>query len=656
MDDEKSIDEKSVDEKSVDSSVKEMLCVACNKHIPTAFDRYEAQEPECGFGQLGICCRNCMMGPCRINPFAAEDKPHQGQGEGAKEGICGATADTIAARNLARMIAAGCASHSDHGRDVAHTLMTASKNTLCTDGYKIKSKEKLFNLAKELDVKTEDRKVEDIAFDVAEKCLSQFGQQQGELQFIKRAPKKRQDIWKKNKLTPRGIDREIVEIMHRTTMGVDTDYQNIIQQGMRASLSDGWGGSMIATDLQDVLFGCPTPIRSVSNLGVLKENEINIIVHGHEPTLSDIMVTASQDKELLELAKSYGANGINLAGICCTANEILMRHGIPIAGNFLQQELAVITGAVDLMLVDVQCVMPALSKLQTCFHTKVISTSPKAKFPGVEHIEFSEEEAVLTAKKIVRLAIENFKNRKKELVNIPKEKMEFIAGFTSEYVFKMLGGKYRSTYRPLNDAIISGRLRGAVGIVGCNNPKIKHDWAHIELTKELIKNDVLVVTTGCSAIASAKAGLLLPEAAKKYAGKGLQEICEAVGCPPVLHMGSCVDTTRILTTLCNIILEGGLGDDISDLPVAAAAPEWMSEKAVCIGFYAVASGIFTVLGLPLPIMGGKKITDFVTNKIENIVGGKFAFESDPHKAADLIIKHLDKKRAELKLKPMMYGD
>jgi len=629
-------------EKSADSSVKETLCVACDRNISTVFDRFEAMQPECGFGQLGVCCRNCVMGPCRIGPF----------GEGAKEGICGANADTIAARNLVRMIAGGAAAHSDHGRDVAHTLLATSEGK--TEGYAIKGKEKLFDLAKELNIKTENRKIEEIAHDVAEKCFAEFGQQYGELQFTKRAPKKRQEIWRKNKLTPRGIDREVVEIMHRTHIGVDNDYENLIQQGMRASLSDGWGGSMIATDLQDILFGSPTPVRSVSNLGVLKEDEVNIIVHGHEPTLSDVIVTASQDKELLELAKSYGAKGINLAGICCTANEILMRRGIPIAGNFLQQELAIITGAVEVFITDVQCVMPSLGKIAGCFHTKVVSTSPKAKFPGVEHIEFSEEEALPIAKKIVRLAIENYKNRKKELVNIPKEKMELIAGFTSEYVFKMLGGKYRATYRPLNDAIISGRLRGAVGIVGCNNPKVKHDWAHIELTKELIKNDVLVVTTGCSAIASAKAGLLLPEAAKKYAGKGLQEICEAVGCPPVLHMGSCVDISRILTTLCNVITEGGLGEDISDLPVAAAAPEWMSEKAVSIGFYAVVSGIYTVLGLPLPVMGGKNLTEYLTNDIENTVGGKFAFEPDPLKAAKLIIEHLNKKRELLKLKPMMY--
>lgn len=631
-------------EKSVDATVKETLCVACDRNVSTVFDRFEAMQPECGFGELGVCCRNCVMGPCRIDPF----------GEGPSEGICGANADTIAARNLARMIAAGTAAHSDHGRGVAHTLMLASEGK--TDGYEIKAEEKLLSLAEEFNIKTENRKLSEIGHDLAEKCLAEFGKQSGELTFSHRAPLKRREIWKKNEFMPRGIDREIVELMNRTAMGVDSDYKNILQQGIRTSLANGWGGSMIATDLQDVLFDMPKPVRSVSNLGVLKEDEVNIIVHGHEPTLSDLIVTASQDKGLIELAKSYGAKGINLAGICCTANEILMRRGVPIAGNFLQQELAIITGAVEVFITDVQCVMPALGKVAGCFHTKVISTSPKAKFPGVEHIEFLEEEALPIAKKIVRLAIENYKNRKKELVKIPKDKMKLIAGFTSEYVFKMLGGKYRSTYRPLNDAIISGRLRGAVGIVGCNNPKIEHDWAHIELAKELLKKDVLVVTTGCSAIAYAKAGLLVPEAAKKYAGKGLQEICEAVGIPPVLHMGACVDITRILTTLCNVVTEGGLGEDISDLPVAAAAPEWMSEKAVSIGFYAIASGVYTVLGLPLPVLGGKNLTEYITNSIENTLGGKFAFEPDPVKAADLIIKHLDKKREALKLKPIMYGE
>jgi carbon-monoxide dehydrogenase catalytic subunit len=438
-------------------------------------------------------------------------------------------------------------------------------------------------------------------------------------------------------------------------MGVDTDYKNIIKQGLRCALADGWGGSMIGTELQDILFGTPTPLRAKVNLGVLKEDAVNIIVHGHEPVLSEVVVEAARDPELVKLAEEKGASDINIAGICCTANEILMRHGVPIAGNFLQQELALATGAVDLMMVDVQCIMPALADLSNCFHTQLVTTSPKAKFPGVKHIEFSEEEALDIAKEIVTLGIENFSQRNGKDSFIPNENMDLIGGFTAESVFHFLGGTYRSTYRPLNDAIIDGRLLGAAGIVGCNNPNVCHDFGHTEMAKELIKNDVLVVTTGCSAIADAKHGLMRPEVAYELAGEGLQEICEAVGIPPVMHVGSCVDNSRILTLLTNMVNEGGLGDDISDLPVAGAAPEWMSEKAISIGFYFVGSGVFTIFGKPHPVLGSENVTDLITKELAKTVGGKFAFEDDPIKAAHLMMDHIEKKREALKLKPLMYA-
>ena len=628
--------------KTIDKVTEQMITCASEKGIEIAWDRLEKMQPQCGFGQMGICCRICTMGPCRIDPF----------GEGPDRGVCGATADIIAARNLVRMVAGGAAAHSDHGRDIAHTLLMTAEDKV--QGYSIKGKKRLMELAAEMGVKTEGRSEKEIAKDVAEKAFAEFGQQHGELQFTQRAPDKRKEVWRKQGVMPRGIDREIVEIMHRTHIGVDNNHENLVKQGLRASLGDGWGGSMIATDLSDVLFGEPEPRRSLANMGVFKEDHVNIVVHGHEPTLSDVIVTASLDPEIKKLAEEAGARGINLTGICCTANEVLMRHGIPLVGNFLQQELAISTGAVELMVVDVQCIMPSIGTVAKCFHTKIVSTSPKAKFPLAEHIEFDETRALEMAKEILRKGIGNYRNRKKELVNIPSGKTDMVAGFTSQYVFDMLGGKYRSTYKPLNDGITSGRLRGAVAIVGCNNPKIEHDSAHVVLTKELIKKDVLVVTTGCSGMASAKAGLMRPEAAGEFAGKGLQEICEAVGIPPVLHMGSCVDISRILTTLCEMVKAGGLGEDISDMPVAGAAPEWMSEKAVSIGFYVIASGVYTVLGVPLPVEGGPELTSLMTDKIAEKIGGKFDFEPDPVKAAELIIKHLDSKREALKLKPMMY--
>jgi carbon-monoxide dehydrogenase catalytic subunit len=632
----------SIEKKSIDIATQEMLKKAQEESIKTAWDRLELQEPQCGFGQLGVCCTVCAMGPCRIDPF----------GEGAQVGVCGANADTIAARNLARKIAVGASAHSDHGRDVAHTLALACEGQ--AHDYGILDVEKMKTLAQEFGIDISKSK-EQIAKELSKKLLEEFGKQEGELVFSRRAPKKRQQIWKKLNITPRGIDREVVELLHTTTMGVDNDYKNIITTGMRCALSDGWGGSMIATDVQDIILGSPQPIRGKVNLGVLKENCVNIVVHGHEPILSEMAVKASKDPELLKLAKEKGAEGINLAGICCTANEVLMRHGIPVAGNFLQQELAIITGAVEVMMVDVQCIMPALQEVASCFHTKLITTSPKARFPGVTHIEFQTKDAYEIAKQIIKLGIENFSNRNKDRVNIPKQEMDLVAGFTKEVVFQILGGRYRATYKPLNEAIISGRLRGLAGVVGCNNPKQTHDYFHTTLVKELIKHDVLVLQTGCSAIACAKQGLLVPEAAKEYAGKGLQEICEAVGIPPVLHLGSCVDNSRILTAASHIIAEGGLGEDLSDIPAAGCAPEWMSEKAITIGFYFVASGVYTVFGAsPFATLGSKNLTDYLTKDLEEIAGGRFEFCDDPLKMAELMIAHIDKKRNALKLKPLMY--
>jgi len=619
----------------------QLLEIAAQNNISTIWDRFMEQEPHCGFGTLGVCCKICNLGPCRIDPF----------GEGAQKGACGADADTISARNLTRNTAAGAACHSDHGRDLARTLLELGKGI--AKDYSIKDPEKLRRFAVEFGVKIENKSDLKIAEELGEAILKEFGQQEGELTLLKRAPKKQQEIWRKTNVSPRGIDIEVVQAMSRTHIGCDNEYKHVLEAAIRSSLVDGWGGSMIATELSDILFGSPQPIRAEINLGVLKEDEVNILLHGHEPLLSDIIVTASQDKEIQELVRKNGAKGINLSGICCTAAEVLMRHGVPMAGNFLQQELAIITGAVEAMIVDIQCIMPSLPEVAKHYHTKLISTSPKAKFAGMEHIEFHEKEAMATAKKILKIAIENYKNRNRSKVNIPKEKMTLVAGFTMENIFYNLGGSFRPSYRPLNDAIISGRIRGVAGVIGCDNPKNQSGMCHADMVRELIKNDVLVVQTGCSGGACAKAGLLTPEAAFKFAGEGLREICETVGIPPVLHTGSCVDNTRILTACCEMVKEGGIGNSIDELPVAGAAPEWMSEKAIAIGWYFVTSGIFVTIGSPLRVLGSKNVTNYICNEIEPIYGGKWAFEGDPIKAAHLMIAHIDKKREALKLKPIM---
>ena len=434
--------------------------------------------------------------------------------------------------------------------------------------------------------------------------------------------------------------------MHRTHMGVDQDYESLLFQGARTALADGWGGSMISTELQDIMFGTPSPVASQINLGVLSEDEVNLVIHGHEPHLAEMLAIASRDPKLIEYAKSKGANGINLAGMCCTANEVLMRHGVPIAGNFLQQELGIVTGAMEAMIVDVQCIMQGIVDVASCFHTRIITTDSRANIEGATFMEFNEHKAMDSAKDIVKAAIDNFPNRRKESVRIPKDKTDLIAGFSHETINYLLGGSFRASYRPLNDNIIHGRIRGVAGVVGCNNARVTHDSAHVEMVKELIKNDVLVLQTGCSAMACAKAGLMVPEAAK-YAGEGLASVCEAVGIPPVLHLGACVDNTRILIAATAMVKDGGLGDDISDLPVAGAAPGWMSEKAIAIGQYFVSSGVFTVFGATWPTTGNTEVTDFLFKDMEKMYGGMWAFEPEPIKAAQMMIAHIDKKRKAL---------
>jgi len=627
--------------KSIDQATIEMIDKAAQDGARVVFERAEATRP-CPIGAVGSCCSNCGMGPCRV-PLP-RGKVETAEEKRRRVGVCGATAETIAARNFVRMIAAGTAAHGDHGRKVTEIFLATARGQ--APGYQIKDEQKLLQLALDWGVEIGDRSNEEIAIDIGEIALNEFSKQEGELLFLKRAPLKRQELWRKLGVAPRGIDREVVEMMHRTHMGVDQDYQNLLRQGVRTSLADGWGGSMIATELQDILFGTPAPVLSQINLGVLKEDEVNIIIHGHEPQLAEMLAVVSQNPEMIEYAKSKGANGINLAGMCCTANEILMRHGVPIAGNFLQQELVLVTGAVEAMVVDVQCIMQGLADVAQCYHTKIITTDAKAKIQGATHIEFDEHNAVESAKTILRAAIDNFPNRGSN-VRIPGEKTDLIAGFSHETINYLLGGLFRASYRPLNDNIINGRIRGVAGVVGCNNPRVTHDKAHVTLTKELIKNDVLVLQTGCAAMACAKAGLMVPEAAAEYAGEGLASVCETVGIPPVLHMGACIDNSRILMAATAMVKDGGLGDDISDLPAAGAAPEWMSEKAIAIGQYFVASGVFTVFGVTWPTLGSKEVTDHLFKGMEDMYGGMWAFERDPIKMAKLMIEHIDKKRKAL---------
>jgi carbon-monoxide dehydrogenase catalytic subunit len=629
--------ERTPEEASCDAAAIALLECACQLDMETCFSRADALSA-CPIGSQGLCCKNCAMGPCRLT----------GKTE---RGVCGATIATVAARNFARAVSVGASAHSDHGRGLAYTLLEAA--TGHAPDYGVKDPVKLIEVAGYLEVPTTDeegerRPTNEIAKEVALAALAEFGKVEGELLNLKRAPLKRQQTWHEVGIAPRSVDREVVELLHRTHVGNDQEAEHILDQTMRCALGDGWGGSMMATDISDILFGTPAPVRSQANLGVLSEDKVNIIIHGHEPTLSEMIVAASLDPEMQEYAKSKGAEGIQLAGICCTANETVMRQGVPLAGNFLQQELAILTGAVEAMVVDIQCIMQGLAPMADKFHTELITTSPKVKIEGATHIEFEEGRALEIAKEIVKRAIDRFPERGE--TNIPDVRSSLIPGFSHEYIDYALGGFYRGSLRPLNDAIQAGRIRGVVANIGCNNARLHHDSLFHHVVTEFLKNDILVVETGCGAIASAKQGFMTPEAAMEYAGPGLREVCETVGIPPVLHMGSCVDNCRILTVLSQMATEGGLGEDISDIPAVGMAPEWMSEKALSIATYCVASGAYVILGgSDGPVSGSEQVLRIMTEVWEKKIGGKLEFIEDVEEIVRRSIEHIDRKRADLGL-------
>jgi len=600
----------------------------------TLFTRAAEMKP-CPIGKESACCKNCFMGPCRLN----SKDPY------AKVGVCGATIDTIAARNFARMVAAGGAAHTDHGMAMLDMFRDVVNGKV--KGFQIKDEQKLKSVAESIGIVTEDRSIKDIALDLYAELERTYTQVEGEIPFAKRVPPKTLELWRKHGIVPRGAMREIMEMMHRTHMGVDQDYKNIVKQCSRTALADGWGGSMVATEISDIIFGTPEPRVAGVNMGFLKEDQVNVIIHGHEPLLFEGMIGASNDPANLEKAKAAGAKGINLLGMCCSGAEVLGRHGIPHAGNFVSTEAILATGAVDAMGVDVQCIMQSLPKMAACYGTKVYTTNPRARIEGAVHIEFHEHTPFEAPNQIIDMAINRFSNRTAR-IEIPQRQDWGVHGFSHEYVNYMLGGKYRASYTPLNENIINGRIRGVAGVVGCTNPRVKQDWVHVELVKELIRNNVLVVQTGCSSIALAKAGLLRPDAAV-LAGEGLQEVCETVGIPPVLSLGSCVDNSRILIACAEMVRIGGLGDKISDLPVAGCAPEYMSEKAICIGQYFVASGVYTIFGVTFPTVEGTKFHDYLFNGLEEEGFGKWGFATDPLEIAQLMIAHIDKKRAALGL-------
>lgn len=613
-------------------STSQMITKARKDGVELFFDRANEMKA-CPIGEQSACCKHCAMGPCRMNINNPYDRV----------GVCGATVDTIVARNFGRMVAAGTAAHTDHGMAMLELFRDVINGKV--KDFSIKDPQKLYEVAESLDIKTEGRELKDVALELYGELERTYTQVEGEIPLMKRVPAKTLESWRKEGIVPRGAMREIMEMMHRTAMGVDQDYENITKQISRTALADGWGGSMVSTDISDILFGTPAPVEVEMDMGVLKEDKVNIIVHGHEPILLEAMIVSAADPSLQKMATDAGSTGINLVGMCCSGLDVLSRHGLPHAGNFSSTEAVLVTGAVDAMTVDIQCIKQDLFKVAQSYDSVFITTNYRAKIEGALHIELDERNPTTCTDEIIIKAITRYKTRSKP-IQIPQNIARGVHGFSYEYIKYMLGGSFRGSYNPLNDNIINGRIRGVAGVVGCTNPRSKQDESHVELVKELIKNDILVLQTGCSQSALAKAGLTTPGAAA-LAGPGLAEVCETVGMPPVLGLGSCVDNSRILVAAAEMVKVGGLGESIADLPAAGCAPEWMSEKAIAIGQYFVASGVFTVFGHTFPMVKGTNFEKHLFEELEEKGFGKWGFADNPRDMARLMIDHIEKKRDAL---------
>jgi carbon-monoxide dehydrogenase catalytic subunit len=614
--------------------------------LSTVWDRYEAQLPQCGFGETGLCCRNCMQGPCRISPF--EDGPQRG--------VCGADADVMVARGLMRAVAAGTASHGGHAKHMAHTLLMVAKGQ--TGDYRITDTEKLKAVAERIGVEVNGASIEDIARGVALKALEEFSEKDSPLIWAGTTiTQGRIERFSKLGVIPTGIDSVVSESMHRSTYGVDADPVNLLLGTIKCALAD-YASCHLATDLADILFGTPSPVKTAANLGVLKTEAVNIALHGHNPLLSEMIVQAAGSDDLKIMAREAGASeGINLVGVCCTGNEVMMRHGIPMATSSVSQESILLTGALDAIVVDYQCIMPALSSIAECLHTEIITTMPIAKISGAMHIEFDEAHALEKAREIIKAGIEAFKKRDPSRVKIPDISSPAVVGFSAEAIINALSTiNSEDPLKPLIDNIVEGNIYGVCLFAGCNTVKIPQDRNYIAMIKELAKRNVLILATGCASGAFARHGFMSPEAVDGYAGEGLKTILKAIGesaglggpLPLVLHMGSCVDNTRAADVA--VAIANKLGTDIDRLPVVASAPEPVTEKALAIGTWAVAAGLPTHVGVVPPVTGSRTVTEVLTSSVKELLGGWFIVEPDPMKAVEALYQALTERRKALGLK------
>lgn len=619
-------------EKTPDPAVREMLLRSEQIGFDTAFDRFDAQQPQCSFGLCGTCCRICNMGPCRITPKAPR-------------GVCGADADLIVARNLLRSAAAGAAQHGMHARDVILSLKWAAQGTL---DLPILGEQKIRTVAKAFGIKTERRQLKNITIDLCDALLDDLSRAdpQERYQTIDAmAPAERRQVWEDLDILPISAYHEVFEAQHRTGCATDGDWRSVMQEFLRCGLAFTFTGVVGANIATDGLFGVGDRVTSKVNLGALKEGYVNIAVHGHLPTLVSQIVKVGQESAFIEKAKAAGAKGIRFYGICCSGLSAMYRYGgvIPLS-NAVSAELVLGTGALDLWVADVQDVFPAIMEVARCFKTTVVTTSDNARLPGAERYEYDHHHANIgqtrqLAEAIVNRGIESFEARKGIPVYIPPYEVEAEVGFSVEYVHRRFGG-----FGPLAQAIRDGRILGVVNIVGCNNPKVPFERTIVDVADELLRNNVLILTNGCASFPLMKLGYCNTADGLPRCGDGLRSFLEP-DLPPAWHVGECIDNTRSSNILGGIAAE--LGQRITDMPFAFSSPEWSNEKSVCAALGFRLFGINSYHCVEPPIYGSENVIEFLKKGTEETLGSRMVVDVDPKSLARTIVSDMKAKRAAL---------
>ena len=616
-------------ENTPDPAVREMILRQNQLGFDTTFDRFDSQQPQCGFGMAGICCKICNMGPCKITSKSPK-------------GVCGADADLIVARNLLRSAAAGAAQHGMHGREVILSLKWAAEGKL---DLPILGQQKIKDTAKAFGIKTERRSIKKIASELADILLEDMSRTvPGDYKIIEAlGSEERKKVWKELDILPISAYHEVFEAYHKTGVGTDGDWKSIMQQFLRCGLAFTYSGVVSTSIATDGLFGVGDRVTSKVNIGALKKGYVNIAVHGHLPTLVSEIVRVGQEEKFINLAKEAGAKGIRFYGICCSGLSAMYRYaGVIPLSNAVSAELVLGTGALDLWIADVQDVFPSIMEVAKCFRTTVVTTSESARLPGAERFEYDHHHSNIgetreLAEKIVLRGIESFKDRQGIPVYIPPYEVDAEVGFSPEYVHKHYG-----SMKPLYEAVKEGKILGIVNIVGCNNPKVVYEKCVIDVANALLRNNILILTNGCASFPLMKMGYC-NVSGQEHAGESLKEFLGDL--PPVWHVGECIDNTKSSGIFAGVA--GEAGKPLYEMPFAFSSPEWSNEKGIdaALGFRLM--GINSYHCVEAQIHGSKNVIEFLKEGTKELLGSVMVVDTNPDSLGEKIVADIIEKRKAL---------